>query len=232
MVETTEKAICYIRVSTKYQEDQPRHDHQIKSLTAYCEREGWDYEIVAECFSGKTIEKRKILPEVLERMNRGDAKYLLVLTLDRLTRSIEDGLKLRMMSITNGWKIIVPGLDLYDDRYFMVMVTMLGLAEVEIKNISKRVKEGTQRAKEMGKPVGGQRWGIYDSSVVKKVYYYRYKGLTYKQIADKMNEIGIETKCCKKETGKQWNFSKIQGVLSTYRSDGKYKGHVNKMKSK
>jgi DNA invertase Pin-like site-specific DNA recombinase len=122
------KAICYIRVSPNHRGSE---NVQYQTLTDFCKRKGWDYTVETECFSGKTINEREKLSEVIDRLNRGEATYLLVYKIDRLTRKALHGLELRDMSIKNNWRIIIPGMDIYNPDTFMAFITTLAFAELE-----------------------------------------------------------------------------------------------------
>lgn len=222
------KALCYVRVSTKSQEEQPRHDEQIRSMKSLCEAKKWEYEIIPECFSAKTIEKRKVFSSVLERMQRGEAKYLVVHTVDRLSRNAEEAQRIAKQSLRTGWKLVIatlPDLDVAKDGDWFQFALLTTLAEQEVKVLSTRVREGTQRAKEMGLPVGGERHlHLLDKSTVKKIYYYKYQKLTTKEIAEKLNLLGLESAHSTKTSGKAWNSRKVEGVLRTHNTKGEYVG--------
>lgn len=215
-----EKALCYVRVSTRSQEEQPRHDQQIRSMDQMCKSNGWDPEVIPECFSAQTIAKRKIFKQILERLARGEAKYLLVHTVDRLCRNQKEGLEIGKMSLTQGWKLVItsqPQLDISRDGDWMMFSIMLMLAENEVRTLSTRVREGTQRAKQMGLPVGGERHPPLDPNIVKKIFYYKYRHFTYKQIADKLNDRGLESVHHTKTSGKAWNKDKVEAVIRRHR---------------
>lgn len=161
-------------------------------------------------------------------MNKGEASYLLVYKIDRLTRNAKQGLELRDISLKNNWRIIIPGLDIYDPNTFMALMVLLGLAEQENVTLATRVKEATKKAKDAGMPVGGQRHKMHDISTVKKIYYYKYKGLAAKQIADKLNDIGIESPHQTLTSNRSWSDTKVRGVLNTYKSNGTYRGDIYK----
>lgn len=221
-----EKALCYVRVSTKSQEEQPRHDEQIRSMKSLCEARKWEYEIIAECFSAKTIEKRKVFSSVLERMERGEAKYLVVHTVDRLSRNSEEAQRLAKQSIKKGWKLVVssiPDLDVTKDGDWFQFALLTTLAEQEVKVLSTRVREGTQQAKLNNRPVGGERHlQLLDKDTAKKIIYYKYQGLTTKEIAEKLNALGLQSAHCTKTSGKAWNSRKVEGFLNTHNSKGEY----------
>lgn len=122
------KAICYIRVSPNHQRSE---NIQYEVLTDFCKRKGWNYTVETECIGGKTINEREKLSEVIDRLNRGEASCLLVYNIDRLTRQSSDIIKLIDMSIKNNWRIVIPGMDIYNSDTFMAFITTLALAEME-----------------------------------------------------------------------------------------------------
>lgn len=228
------KALCYVRVSTKRQEDQPRQDEQIRSMERYCNDKGWlDYEIIPESFSAQTIHKRKIFKEVLNRLERGEAKYLLIHTIDRLSRNAEEAQHIGKLSLKQGWKLVITTMIHIDigrdaDWFQFSMLTLL--AENEVRTISTRVTEGTRRAKEMGLPVGGERHPPLDPKIVKKIFYYRYNNYTTKEIAVKLNDLGLESVHNSCKSGKLWNSRKVEKVIYTHNTQGVYVGLKNKKK--
>lgn len=90
--EETMKTVAYIRVSTAEQADQGVSlETQAARLSAYCIAQGWPQpEIVEDAgVSAKSLD-RPGLGRILEAIRRKQVDRLLVLKLDRLTRSVAD----------------------------------------------------------------------------------------------------------------------------------------------
>jgi site-specific DNA recombinase len=86
------KTVAYIRVSTAEQADQGVSlEAQAARLSAYCIVQGWPQpEIVEDAgVSAKSLD-RPGLGRILEAIRRKQVGRLLVLKLDRLTRSVAD----------------------------------------------------------------------------------------------------------------------------------------------
>src|SRR5436190_23109858 len=85
-------ALLYTRVSTAEQADEGASlNAQREILAAEAGRRGWDHEVVAdEGHSAKSVEARPGLTAALQRLDAGEADVLLVLRVDRLSRSVSD----------------------------------------------------------------------------------------------------------------------------------------------
>lgn len=86
------KAVCYLRVSTREQaEEGVSLAAQEEKTKAYCVARGWECIGVLrdEGVSGGSLD-RPGLQEALDLCRRGEAQALVVLKLDRLTRSVRD----------------------------------------------------------------------------------------------------------------------------------------------
>lgn len=97
-------ALAYVRVSTARQADHGASlETQLAALVAESERREWDVEIVAdEGLSAKNM-KRPGLTSALERLDSGEADYLMAIRLDRVSRSVVDFAGLIARSDRKGW---------------------------------------------------------------------------------------------------------------------------------
>lgn len=86
------RAICYLRVSTREQADEGVSlAAQEEKTRAYCTARGWECAgvIADEGLSGSSLD-RPGLQEALDLCRRREVDVLVVLKLDRLTRSVKD----------------------------------------------------------------------------------------------------------------------------------------------
>src|SRR4051812_27650276 len=100
-------ALAYVRVSTTEQADEGASlQAQRELLGAEAERRGWDVEFVAdEGYSAKSVEGRPGLVEALARLDSGGADVLLVLRVDRLSRSVSDFATLMARAQKRKWSL-------------------------------------------------------------------------------------------------------------------------------
>lgn len=102
------RVIGYVRVSTDKQADEGVSlEAQRAKLAAYAELYGYALVDVAEDAgrSGSTLD-RPALAGALDRLARGEADALLVVKLDRLTRSVRDLAELLERSQAEGWGLL------------------------------------------------------------------------------------------------------------------------------
>lgn len=138
------KLYGYARVSTTDQ----NLDAQIKALT-----EAGAGNIYKDKATGKNTE-RKGLQALLEIIEAGDT--LIVTKLDRLARSLKDGIQLVDELTKKGIKLHVLNLGYFDDTATSKLLRnlLLSVAEWEREMILERQKEGIAVAKANGKYKG------------------------------------------------------------------------------
>ena len=108
--------IGYARVSTRGQVSGTSLDEQAATLKSNgCE------EVVTEQGTGASLEARPRLEELLENLQSGDT--LMVCKLDRLARSVEEGIQIVRRLFQKGVKVHVLNLGLLEDspmgRFFL-----------------------------------------------------------------------------------------------------------------
>lgn len=98
--------------------------------------------------SGKTLDDRPVLKDLLEKLQSGD--ILVVSKLDRLVRSTQDGLNIIQDLFAKGVSVHVLNVGLLEDtpmgRFFLT--TLLAVAEMERSIILERMNEGKAIAKQ------------------------------------------------------------------------------------
>ena len=179
-------SIIYARVSTKGQST----ERQVEELTAVAEKAGWDIADVKidHGISGsKGRQQRPALDETLKAITQRKADRVMVWSVDRLGRSLQD-----LISTLNDIK--AAGADLYIHQQAIDKSTpagkalfgMLGIfAEFEREIISDRVVSGLERAKSNGVRLGRKPVAPI---IVKKVKELRATGMTQTAIA---KSVGI-----------------------------------------
>ena len=179
-------SIIYARVSTKGQST----ERQVEELRAVAEKSGWDIADVKidHGISGsKGRQQRPALDETLKSITQRKADRVLVWSVDRLGRSLQD-----LVSTLNDIK--AAGADLYIHQQAIDTSTpagkalfgMLGIfAEFEREIIRERVVSGLDRAKANGVRLGRKPVAPI---IVKKVKELRATGMTQTAIA---KSVGI-----------------------------------------
>src|SRR5436190_14718584 len=102
------KAIGYVRVSTDEQAAEGYSlDAQRAKLAGYAVANDLDLIAVLadEGLSGKSTSNRPALLEALRSIKAGEAEALIVVKLDRLSRSTRDALELVERSGRQGWSL-------------------------------------------------------------------------------------------------------------------------------
>jgi len=192
-------AYCYARVSTQMQaEDGMSLGAQEKQLIAAAELAGYEAVILREeGRSGKSITGRPVLRQALEDLDAGKAKALFVTRLDRLARSTRDFLSIVDRSHKYEWRLALLDLGLdtgtYQGRF--VVTIMSAMAEMERGMISMRQKD-VHKDRRDNKKVWGVDLGplpLVESDIRDRITSERDAGLSYKMIADNLNNEAIPT---------------------------------------
>lgn len=212
-----EVALLYARVSTQLQvNDGVSLDVQERQLQQAAELAGYTkFEIVREeGRSGKSITGRPALTAALKRLDSGDASALFVTRIDRLARSTKDFLSIIDRANANGWRLVMLDLNLdtasYQGRF--VVTIMSALAEMERGIIAERQKDvhKDRRAR-------GIKWGVdmgpknkTSDEVKSKIKSYRSSGLSFHEIARRLNNDGVPT-----QNGGKWYATTVKNIYDS-----------------
>ena len=205
-------ALAYVRVSTT---DQVEHgaslDAQRATLTAEAERRGWDVEIVAdEGRSAKSIVGRPELVGALERLDAGEADFLLAVRLDRVSRSVADFAGLLDRAARRGWGLVLlsPNIDTADPAGRFTANVLASAAQYERELIGARTREGMMQRKAEGVHIGRPR--SLPESVRARIATDREAGQSFGKIADALNAEAIPTA----QGGVRWYPATVRDVLA------------------
>lgn len=209
------KALLYARVSTAMQvQDGVSLDVQERQLINAAEFHGFaEWEIVREeGRSGKNVKGRPELQRALKLLEQKVADALIVTRLDRLARSTSDFLAIVDLANKQGWRLIMLDLNLdtssYQGRF--VVTVMSALAEMERGIIASRQKDVHKDRRERG-VVWGKDMGPkeeVDEEVVELIMSYRSSGISYRAIANKLDEAKI-----KSPRGESWSHVTIKRIV-------------------
>src|SRR4051794_31605066 len=102
------RCIALARVSTDGQErDGISLDAQSDRLRAYAAAQGLgDVEVRLETRSGKRLDKRPVMLEILDEIRAGQINALLVFKLDRLARNTVEALELAQLLQKHGCRLV------------------------------------------------------------------------------------------------------------------------------
>jgi DNA invertase Pin-like site-specific DNA recombinase len=219
-------ALLYARVSTSMQAtDGISLGVQERELRRAAELHGFSrVELVSEIArSGKSISGRPALKSSLRRLENKEADALFVTRIDRLARSTQDFLFIIDHSEKYNWRLVLLDLNLdtssYSSRF--VVTIMSALAEMERAIIAERQKEVHRDRRESGKV-----WGVTLGPKTKisqetrdLIDEYREKGLSYREIAEKLDAAGVPP-----TRGEKWQPSSIHRLVNNLKERSEKKG--------
>jgi DNA invertase Pin-like site-specific DNA recombinase len=216
------KVIGYIRVSTDKQAEHGFSlEAQAEKLKAYAML--YDIELVdlvVEQGSAKSVD-REGLQSVLERLGK-DADGLLVVKLDRLTRSVADLGRL-VETYFQDYALLSVGeqIDTRSAAGRLVLNVLASVSQWEREVIGERTSAAMQHMKSLNKYTGGKTpygYDLVDGSlvenaseqhVVQLVAQYKSEGLSYSRIGRVLAEAGHLSR-----TNKQFNHKCIKQMAA------------------
>ena len=216
------QAIGYIRVSTEQQADEGVSlEAQKAKIAAWCLVN--DYELVSvqvdAGISGKSMEKRQGLQKALAGMKKD--MVLVVYSLSRLARSTKDTLAISEQLDKAGADLVSLSerIDTTGAAGKMMFRMLAVLAEFERDVISERTSMAMAHKKAKGEKYAPLPFGYSEldgrlvaveseALVVAEILSHRQAGKTLVQIADDLNERGIEGK-----RGGKWYASTVRYLI-------------------
>lgn len=220
----------YIRVST---EDQAREGfslpEQEKRLRAMCEFKGYEvYDVYKDAgISAKTGNKRPDFERLLQDIKDKKVNTIVVLKLDRLTRSVSDWEKILTFLEENEAFLDCANDDINTTNANGKMISRIltSVSQQEIERTSERTKIGLAGAIKVGHiphqaPLGYKRVDktlipdVATKNVVIRIFEMYHNGLSYKKISNILNEEQVLNKT-------NWRDSTIVGILQNeiYKGD-------------
>lgn len=174
------KAVIWCACST----DEKRQDVelQIKPCEDYCKQQGWDYDIVYEYASRfKSIPEK--LQHTLNEIAKGTYQVIVVYSMDRFSRQTPSITEKMLNHISDCKCRFISILERLDSDNPMIWYCFKGLwiyfSNQFSLNLSKKIKEGMQKAKNEGKPIGRKAGSKDKKPRSKKGYFkrvYKFKG--------------------------------------------------------
>jgi site-specific DNA recombinase len=217
------RAVGYIRVSTEKQADQGVSlDAQKAKIEAYAmlyDLEMVDY--VIETGSAKGTN-RDGLQEALGALTNGRAEALIVVKLDRLTRSVADlGRLVETYFQKHALLSVGEQIDTRSAAGRLVLNVLASVSQWEREVIGERTSAAMQHMRELGQYTGGKhRYGFElvngelvrhegEQAVLALVRKYRAKGLSLRKIAETLADKGFKSR-----TGKEFVPCAIAGMAA------------------
>lgn len=203
------KVIAYVRVST---EEQASHGVSLAAqeakLRSYCEL--YDHELVEVIVdagvSAKTLN-RPGLQQALGMLRSDAAQGLLVLKLDRLTRSVRDlGELLDTYFQKSALISIQEQCDTSSAAGRLVLNVMTSVAQWERETTSERTKTALAYKKTQGVVLG--RPALADTATIQRVVELRRAGQSLRQIAEALASEG-----CSTQRGGTWAPNTVRKIL-------------------
>lgn len=205
-------ALAYVRVSTAEQADEGASlEAQRHLLSQEADRRGWDVEFVAdEGYSAKSVVGRPGLTAALDRLDAGHADVLLVLRVDRLSRSVSDFAALMARAQHRRWSLAALdlGVDTSTPAGDLMAHVLASVAQYERKVIGQRTREGMAQRQAEGVHVG--RPSALPKETVDRIVLERNAGTSLSEIARRLTADGIST-----AAGGRWHAATIKRVLGS-----------------
>lgn len=215
------KVAIYTRVSTHMQAEKGISlEAQKETLIKYCDDNNYEYEVFEDAgISGKSIDKRKKLQELLNRLK--DFDIIIVWKLSRIGRNMRDILNMMYEFDKNNVRFISynENIDTSNNMSKMLMYVIGICAEIERDNTSENVKLAKRQEFESGKITAKKVLG-YDiinkqlvinkkeANIVKFIFATYSKTHNYYQTAQLCNSKGFKGK-----KGQQFHASSIKTII-------------------
>ncbi len=222
----TKRAIGYVRVSTDQQADSGVSlEAQREKVESYCELYGFDLVRIEadEGASASTLD-RDGMQSALEALDAGEADALVVVKLDRLTRSVRDLDALLCRYFADGDHALVSVAEQVDTTTAtgrMILNVLMSVSQWEREVIGERTSDALQHKKAKGEYTGGKVPYGYrldddgvtlveddaEQEVVAAALEARAAGLSLRRTAALLNDEGFSTR-----TGGDFNHTAVSRI--------------------
>ena len=180
----------YVRVSTV--------DKQIKGLMSqevalkeYCKNHSLtNIRIYKDKMTGSKINRPQ-LQKLQQDIFLGKISTVICWKLDRLSRSLKDGINLLVDWLDRDIRVIAVSqqFDFNGGVGKLIASVLLGIAEMERQNIRENIIRGMNNAKKNGKKIGGRKPKLFKRDILNL----KEQGLNMSQIAKK---LGVSRQAC------------------------------------
>ncbi len=188
------KVIAYTRVSTEEQATQGVSlAAQEAKLRAYCDLYGHELlEVVVDAGESAKTLNRPGLQRALAALKAGEAEGLLVLKLDRLTRSVRDlGELLENYFQRSALLSLQEQCDTSTAAGRLVLNLLTSVAQWERESTGERTRTALQHKKSQGVKLGAP--SLKDGATIARAAALKAEGLTLRQVAEQLTAEGFQT---------------------------------------
>lgn len=218
------KAIGYVRVSTEEQaQSGVSLDAQEERIRPFCQAKGWELTKVIrdEGHSAKDLYRPGIM-QIVAGCKKKEFEVVVVLKLDRLTRSVKD-LGFLVEDVFNknnvAFSSLLDNFDTSSANGRMVMNILATIAQWERDIISERTRDAMQFMKRGLRLIGAVPFGfdlieerlqpnLEQMDVLKRMIKLRQEGLSFKKISDRLNFGRVPSKA-----GGRWHPKTVMGAI-------------------
>ena len=221
------KAIGYVRVSTEQQAAEGVSlEAQRRKIEAYCELYGFEL-IAVEVDAGASAStlKRDGLERALAALEAGAAEALVVVKLDRLTRSVRDLDALLTRYFAGGELALVSVAEQVDTTTAtgrMILNVLMSVSQWEREVIGERTSAALQHKKAQGEYTGGKvPFGLKlaadgvtleeceeEREILDEIRRLQGEGLSLRRIAEELNNRGVS-----RRHGKGWHHVAVSRAI-------------------
>jgi DNA invertase Pin-like site-specific DNA recombinase len=223
------RVIGYARVSTIEQaETGVSLDAQRERMKLYCDLYGHELlDVIADAASAKSL-KRDGIQEVFRMLRSGEAEGVVVMKLDRLTRSLKDLQNLLEEFFAAGaltprqLMSVNEQLDTSTANGRMMTNLLMVIAQWEREVIGERTREALDYKKSKGERVGGIPYGwklaedgialvtdIAEQRAMQLAHEFRGQGCSLRLIGDKLWSLGYAQR-----NGSRWQPQSVKNLLN------------------
>lgn len=221
------KAIGYVRVSTDQQAAEGVSlQAQREKVNSYCALYGFDLVgIEADEGASASTLKRDGLQRALAALENGEADALVVVKLDRLTRSVRDLDALLTRYFADGDHALVSVAEQVDTTTAtgrMILNVLMSVSQWEREVIGERTSAALQHKKAQGEYTGGKipfgkqlgADGIHlednleEQTILDEIHRLREEGLSLRAVAQELNKRGIS-----RRNGNDWHKVAVSRAL-------------------
>lgn len=219
------RAVGYIRVSTQEQADSGLSlEGQEKRIRAYCEAKAWQLEeVIVDAGESGSNTNRPGLQRVRDMVRRREVEVVVVLKLDRLTRSVKDlGILLEELEKTQvAFSSVTDNFDTTTANGRLVMNVLASVAQWERDIIVERTTDALAVKKSRHERVGAVPFGFSlakdgkglepvpeQLATVEQIATMRREGIGLNAIARALNAAEVAT-----AQGGRWAAKTIRGIV-------------------
>lgn len=185
------KAIgLYVRVSTLDKQNKGL-ESQEDALKDYCRNHNLtNIRIYRDKMTGSRIDRPQ-LKKLQNDIFLGKISTVICWKLDRLSRSLKDGINLLVDWLDRDVRVIAVSqqFDFNGGVGKLIASVLLGIAEMERQNIRENIVRGMNNARKQGKKIGGKEPKLFADDIIKL----KAQGLNMSQIA---KQLGVTRQGC------------------------------------